>query len=232
MIVTSRFAFPLRLLALVLALTIAGAPSDSFAQTPPSAATTGESEKLSAESLFIQGLGDKAIYLLANKQFTPEERDAEFKKLLQETFDLNTIARFVIGRSWRSATEEQQKEYMHLFEALVIKTYSDRFALYTGEGFKVRSSTPEGEKDTVVNSDITHPDGTPPTSVTWRVRQKDGKLGVIDVIVEGVSMSVTQRQEYASVIQRNGGDINALLDLMRQRVGATTPPTQGQPNKS
>ncbi|MDX9688904.1 MAG: ABC transporter substrate-binding protein [Alphaproteobacteria bacterium] len=194
--------------------------SPCFANTP--AATPAQQEaikNLSPEMAFIQNLGDKALSVLANKTLPPDQRDATFRQLLEESFDLNTIARFVIGRSWRSATPEQQKEYLSLFESLVVKTYSDRFALYTRQGFKVVSSTPEGTKDYVVNSEITHPDGSAGTNVVWRVRQKDNKFGIIDVVVEGVSMSVTQRQEYASIIQRNGGDINALLKIMRERVG-------------
>ena len=107
---------------------------------------------------------------------------------------------------------------MHLFEALVVKTYSDRFALYTGEGFQVTGVRPESEKDYVVTSEITHPDGSQPTEVDWRVRKKESKLGIIDVVIEGVSLSVTQRQEYASIIQRDGGQINGLLALMRQQL--------------
>jgi phospholipid transport system substrate-binding protein len=107
---------------------------------------------------------------------------------------------------------------MHLFEALVIKTYSDRFALYTGEGFRVSGLRPETEKDTVVTSEITHPDGSEPTEVDWRVRNKGGHLGIIDVVIEGVSLSVTQRQEYASIIQRDGGKLDGLLTLMRQQL--------------
>ena len=77
---------------------------------------------------------------------------------------------------------------------------------------------PETEKDTIVNSQITHPDGSEPTTIDWRVRLRDGKLGVIDVVVEGVSLSVTQRQEYAAVLQNNDGQISALLDKMRQEL--------------
>lgn len=181
------------------------------------AASSAQTDK-TPQGKFIQSLGDKAVSILANKKISAQERNDQFRNMLRESFDLNTIARFVIGRSWLTATEPQRTEYMSLFESLVVKTYSDRFALYTGEGFKVRSTTPEGEKDFVVSSDITHPDGTPPTSVVWRVRQKGDKMGIIDVVVEGVSMSVTQRQEYSSVIQRNGGDIEGLLALMRERV--------------
>jgi phospholipid transport system substrate-binding protein len=137
---------------------------------------------------------------------------------LRDSFDLKTIGRFVIGRSWNAATPDQQKEYTSLFEELVVKTYGSRMALYTGEGFSVSGVRPESEKDTIVTSQITHPDGSEPTEIDWRIRARDGKLGVIDVMVEGVSLSVTQRQEYASVIQRYGGNIDGLLDLMRQQL--------------
>lgn len=115
---------------------------------------------------------------------------------------------------------DQQKEYMDLFEKMVIKTYSDRFALYTGEGFKATKSRVEGEHDFIVNSIITHPDGSASTTVDWRLRQKGETLGIIDVVVEGVSMSVTQKQEFASIIQRDGGDISGLLKEMKARISA------------
>ena len=171
-----------------------------------------------AQGKFIQNLGDQAVAILADKKISREEQQQQFRDMLRTHFDLMTIGRFVIGRSWNAAAPEQQQEYMRLFESLVIKTYSDQFALYAGEGFKVVNVRPEGERDTIVNSAITHPDGSPDTSVDWRIRDKNGKLGIIDVVVEGISMSVTQRQDYSSVIQRNGGNIDALLDLMRQRL--------------
>jgi len=216
------------LLVLVCVLSATLPHGVQAAAQPDTAAATAKTEDsaLSPQGKFIQDLGDKAISILANKTFSDEERGMQFRNMLRETFDLPTIARFVIGRNWASATPEQQKEYMSLFEALVVKTYSDRFALYTGEGFKVRTVVPEGDKDFVVNSDITHPDGSAPTTVSWRVRQKSDKMGIIDVVVEGVSMSVTQRQEYSSVIQRSGGNIESLLDLMRQRVNEKPAPAK------
>ena len=167
---------------------------------------------------FIQDLGSRAIKVIADKANSPEERKSKFRQILSDSFDLATIGRFVIGRSWNGATPDEQKEYMKLFEELVVKTYGDRMSLYTGEGFEVVSARPETEKDTIVVSHITHPDGSQPTEIDWRVRQRDGKIGVIDVVVEGVSLSVTQRQEYASVIQRNDGKISGLINLMREQI--------------
>ncbi len=176
-----------------------------------------------AAGKFVQDLGDRAIAVIADQNLTRDQRSDKFREILQDSFDLLTIGRFVIGRSWNSATPDEQKEYMRLFQELVIKSYGDRMAIYTGEGFRVTGIRPESEKDTIVTSEITHPDGSEPTAIDWRVRDRNGKLGVIDVVVEGVSLSVTQRQEYASVIQRNGGRIEPLLTLMRQQLAGTEP---------
>ena len=216
-----RPVFRVGFMALILGFSSLGFPAVSQAQ--PSASSATEAAIASPQGKFIQALGDRAIAILADKTINSEQRNQKFRDMMHDSFDLATIGRFVIGRNWHAATPEQQKEYMHLFEELVVKTYSDRFALYTGENFHVRAVTPEGDRDFIVNSDILHPDGSPPTTVDWRLRQKDSKMGIIDVVVEGVSMSVTQRQEYASDIERSGGNIDGLLEVMRQHLQAQSP---------
>jgi phospholipid transport system substrate-binding protein len=218
MLATLRSAF------LVVALMTTGAglliPSLVYADAEAPAVTTHAAAVKTPAGKFVQDLGDTAIAVIADKSITAPQRNDKFRDILRNSFDLMTIGRFVIGRSWNAATPDQQQEYMRLFQELVIKTYGTRMTLYTGEGFTVTGVRPESEKDTIVNSQITHPDGSEPTSIDWRVRLRDGKLGVIDVVVEGVSLSVTQRQEYAAVIQNSGGQISALLDKMRQELQA------------
>lgn len=199
-------------LTIIITLTCTSVLSLS-AQAAPNAAVDPN-----AASKFIQILGDRAIAVIANKNLSTQARAEQFKQILSDSFDLKTIGRFVIGRSWNTATPEQQTEYTKLFQELVVKTYGDRMTLYTGEGFKVINQRDESEQDVIVVSNITHPDGSAPTVIDWRVRNRGGKLGVIDVVVEGVSLSVTQRQEYSAVLQNNGGQIEGLLDLMRQRL--------------
>ena len=207
--------------SLLLVLTAGLLPTVVVAQTAePQAVVTHDGAIKTPVGKFVQNLGDTAIAAIADKSISKEQRSDKFRDILRNSFDLMTIGRFVIGRSWNAATPDQQKEYTRLFEELVIKTYGDRMTLYTGEGFSVTAVRPETEHDTIVNSQITHPDGSTPTTIDWRVRQRDGKLGVIDVVVEGVSLSVTQRQEYASVIQNNGGQISALIDKMKQQLQA------------
>jgi len=184
----------------------------------PNSASTPEQAQQTPAGKFIQDLGNQAITVIANKNLTQQQRSSKYRDLLHEAFDLKTMGHFVIGRTWDTITSDQQQEYMRLFEGLVLKTYGDRLSFYSGESFRVKSARQENDKDTVVSSEVQHPGGAAPTSIDWRVRQEDGKPLIVDVVIEGVSQSVTQRQEYSSIIQRDGGKIDNLLTLMRQRL--------------
>ena len=216
----SKVSFYRAALIFSLALGFTGAlPALSFAENAPApSAATPQQALQTPAGKFIQDLGNNAISIIADKNLSAEQHTNKYRQILNDAFDIKTIGHFVIGRAWDQATPDQQQEYMKLFEAIVLKMYSDRLNFYNGENFRVKAVRPESEKDTIVNSEITHPDGSEPTSIDWRVRQTDGKLAIVDVVIEGVSQSVTQRQEYSSIIQRDGGKIDGLLVLMRQRL--------------
>lgn len=100
----------------------------------------------------------------------------------------------------------------------MVQIYSDRFSLYHGETWKVADAKVENDTDSYVSGLIIKPNpSAPPVKVDWRVRNKGGKQQVIDVIVEGVSMTVTQRSEFAAVIQKNGGDFDAFIKTLQER---------------
>jgi phospholipid transport system substrate-binding protein len=212
----------LKTTCLVLALPLItgiATPVSCWAQSAPQVTSTAKPDQALQvpAGKFIQDLGDQTISVIADKSISQEQRTKKYEDLLRSAFDLQTIGHFVIGRAWNTATPEQQQEYMKLFEQLVIKIYGDRLNFYSGESFHVKSVHQE-DKDIVVGSEIDHPGGAQPTLVDWRVRQNGSKLAIVDVIIAGVSQSVTQRQEYSSIIQRDGGKIDGLLDVMRQRV--------------
>ncbi|MFC7333521.1 MlaC/ttg2D family ABC transporter substrate-binding protein [Rhodocista pekingensis] len=165
---------------------------------------------------FVESLGDRAIAVLADPKVTDAQAVEEFRRLLNENFDVTTIGRFVLGRYWNTASEAQRQEYMKLFERMIVEVYAQRFNQYAGETFEVTGSRADGTKDAIVSSQVLRPNG-PPVKVDWRVRARDGGYRIVDVVVEGVSMSVTQRSEFASVIESNGGNIDALLDALRKR---------------
>ena len=209
-----------RFLVLALALTIYGGLSSQALANDTAKPSVSVPASPQTASDMVQSLGDRALSILADKSKTAVDRRDLFHTLLRDNFDLPIIGRFVLGNYWHQATPEQQQEYLRLFESLVIGIYSDRFELYSGEKFRVVTSRAESERDFIVTSDIVHPNGTS-IAVDWRLRAHEGQpVKIVDVSVEGVSMSVSQRSEFASVIQRAGGQIDGLLKILRERVAA------------
>ena len=120
-----------------------------------------------------------------------------------------------MGRHWRTATKEQRSQYQKLFKKMVIEVYSQRFSDYEGQSIEIKSARPEGKHDVLVSSMIIPKNGGK-IRLDWRVRPKKGKYRVVDVIVEGVSMALTQRSDFASVIQRGGGNVDVLLEHLKK----------------
>ncbi len=183
---------------------VALAPSVAFAQAP--AADAGK---------FVQDLGNKAIAQLAGKDIPAQQEQARFRQLLTDYFDLNSIGKFTVGRAlWTSATPAQQQQFLELYTTQVTNAYAKRFEDYSGEQFKVTGQTKE-EEDSVVNSEISRANGGPPIPVQWRVRPESAGLKIVDVVIAGISMATTDRQQFAAVIQRGGGSFDALIDALK-----------------
>ena len=173
---------------------------------------------------FVQSLADEAIKSLAAEGLEQQERVERFKSLLHKHFDVEAIGRWVLGRYWRKASKEQRAEYMKLFEGLIIATYVNQFTGLSGEQLQVTQAiTNEQKKDAIVRSEILRPKGQPPIKVDWRVRAPEGKFKIVDVVVEGVSMSQTQRSEFGSVIKREGGNLDGLLAALRKKTETLYP---------
>jgi phospholipid transport system substrate-binding protein len=200
------FRFPVRLLGLLLFCGVLAAP---FA---------GRAAPANDPAAFVADLGKRAIDVLTSKQ-SEAAREKEFRKLFDEGFDLQAIGRFVLGPDWRTATEQQRQEFLKLFETYVVHSYAVRFSEYSGQQLKVLGSRPQGDDAAVVQSQIIQPEGQPPIKVDWQLNKTPQGYKITDVNVEGVSMAITQRQEFASIIQRNGGQLDALLKLLREKTG-------------
>ncbi|MDY0008996.1 MAG: ABC transporter substrate-binding protein [Bdellovibrionales bacterium] len=185
----------------------------AFAMLMPAAAMA--QKKTDPAVAFVQKMGDAALTELTDKGLKGAEREKRVRDLLRKNFDVQTIGRAALGTHWRSATEAQRKEYLSLFEDMIVRTYAQRFGEYTGQQFKVNSSKPTtNARDTIVSSQVIQ-QGGPPLLIEWRVRNNDGQYKVIDVFIENISMMITQRSDFDAVIQRNG--IDGLLDSLRKR---------------
>ncbi len=170
---------------------------------------------------FIRYLGDQAVAVLQQPGLTLEQREARFRELLSTGFDMSTIGRLVMGNDWRKASPEQQADYLELFNEFILRSYSSRFGGYAGERLNVVAERAAGQEDVLVTTRIDRPSG-PPINADWRVRVIKDQYRIIDVMVEGISMVVTQRSEFASVINKSG--IDGLIEILRARndkLGAT-----------
>ncbi len=167
---------------------------------------------------FIRDLGDKVVTQLTGAELSDAERAERFRTLLLAHFDVPQIGQYVLGRYWRSATPEQQTEYLQLFEDYLVVSYSQRFAEYTGEAFEVVSSRTQSDNLELVRSYVITRSGEK-AKLDWIIQRQDSELMILDLKVEGLSMSETHRSEFASVIQNNGGQVAALLDALRKKTG-------------
>jgi len=202
---SNRPAWALRVAAATLLATAALAPVPAAASGPV--------------GTFIQGLADEALNQLSPDNISQEEREKRFRQLLRANFDLQRIARFVLGHHARQAGPDQMHEFMALYEDLMTLTYARLFAQYSGETFAVKRVTEsEGGRYAMVMSEVRLPSDKDTVALDWQVLTEGDRHAVVDLRVEGVSLAVTQRDEFGAVLDRHNGDIGALLDNLRSRI--------------
>ena len=167
---------------------------------------------------FIRVTGKRALQSLTDADVSEEVRAQRFRQILSETFDMPTIARFVLGRYWRVASKKQRTEYLDLFEDFLVQAYASQFKGMSGDQLQMGRTRDINARDKLVLTEVHMPKGKP-VRIHWRVRGPESKFRIIDVMVEGISMSVTQRDEFAAVIRNHGGKVEGLLSALRKKTG-------------
>lgn len=168
-----------------------------------------------AAQSFIRDLADRALVLVNDKSLGAKDRAERFRALFAASFDIPEIGKFVLGRHWKTASDDQRGAFVKAFEDFTVYTWSTRFKDYSGVSFTVLGGSNEGT-DALVDSRIERTHGDP-IPLQWRVHQIAPGLRITDILVEGVSMALTQRQDFAALLQSNGGKIDALLEAMNQK---------------
>jgi phospholipid transport system substrate-binding protein len=171
-----------------------------------------------AQSL-IEEVSTQVLAILSDQGLSNRQKFDGLVGLLSQPIDLDLVARLILGRHWRTATDAQREAYLELFREYALANLASKLHLYQGQSFEVTDAKVVSEQDAVVTSRILNP-GEAPLQVDWRLRARDdGRLVVIDLIVAGVSLIVTLRSEFAAVIERQGFD--GLLAELRQRITQT-----------
>ena len=198
-----------RLLAAIATLPMLGS-GPRAARAEPSA------EKARA---LIQDRGNQVLEILRDPSLSNDRKLERLIDLLEGPIDLDLVARLILGRHWRSASEAQRQEYLELFRGYALNFLASKLHLYRGQSYEILDAQVISERDALVTTRILGNQG-PPLKVDWRLRDQDGGLMAIDVVVEGVSLIVTQRSEFGSVIERDG--FEGLLAELRQRIRQAT----------
>ncbi len=201
---------PIRVVLVALSLWVGLGPTPARAQ-----------DYVAGSTRFIEQLAEQAIANLSSENLTLPEREAKFRRLFNENFAVNGIARFSLGRYWRRATSREREEYMQLFEDVIVATWAGQFSAYKGQrvrvGQAVAAKSPRADENAaLVRSEIQVSDSRS-IRVDWRVANKGDIYKIADVLVEGISMVTTQRDEFVSVIRANGGEVEGLLKLLREQ---------------
>jgi phospholipid transport system substrate-binding protein len=173
---------------------------------------------------FVQELADDVATALRDRGRPQELRLRAVDELVGRGFALDRIARIALGRYWRAATAAEREEFSALFKASVLASYGRRFDDYADRRVRVGAASPAGEQ-VMVESRVEG--GPSPIRLDWRVAQIDGRWQVLDVMVEGVSLTVTYRNEFAAVIDQGGGRVAALIAELRDRAGGRNPRAAG-----
>lgn len=188
-------------------------------------AVAGYGRAATSPEAVVENLVQQIIDLLEGDELDGREGIRRLARTIDEDTDLDRLGRLVLGRHWRTASDDQRAEYETLFRETMMNKFVGHLGSLSGEQldfgddiFAVRGSRPIGGRDVIVDS-VVRPPNRPPLDVAWRLRGDDGEDWVIiDLIVENVSLLISQRSEFSAVIERGGMD--ALLAQMRQRLAS------------
>lgn len=174
-------------------------------------------QDVSAAAPFIERTGRELGALIAAHP-DPAKRRVQLAPFLDRVVDQDSLARFCLGRYWPQATPAQQAEYLQLFRAMLAANVAERLASATSGLAQVQTGRPERQGDEiVVPTTVTRPNNKP-NRIVWVVVPSGDTFRLVDVVAEGMSLRITQRSDYMSFLQRNGGAVETLLAALRQQV--------------
>jgi len=166
--------------------------------------------------VFVQSTVNRASQVLSDN-LSKDQKIIELKSIAAETVDIKGIGMYTLGSYRKILSEDQKKEYAIFFEQYFLKTFSSRLAEYSNPEIEVKSKEKLNKNYTMVSSVLVSTEQRPEVIIDWRIYTKNpDNLKIRDLIIEGLSLVRTQKEEFASIIESNNGDINALLASLKE----------------
>ena len=166
--------------------------------------------------VFVQSTVNRASQILS-ENISREEKINKLKNIAKETVDIKGVGYYSLGAARKNLDEKQMREYSELFERYFLKSFSSRLAEYTNPEIDVKSKKILNKNYTIVNSVLVATSNRPEVKIDWRIYTKDESNPLIrDLIIEGLSLARTQKEEFASILNSNDGDINVLFKSLEK----------------
>ena len=167
-------------------------------------------------NIFVQSTVNRASQILS-KNISKEEKMTQLETIAKETVDITGIGFYSLGSKRKELDDNQKKQYSKLFEGYFLKSFSSRLAEYTNPEIEVNGKKILNENYTIVNSILLETSQRPEIKIDWRIYTKDPSNPIIrDLIIEGLSLARTQKEEFSSILNSNDGDINALFKTLEE----------------
>ena len=168
---------------------------------------------------FVSELITEAISKLSDKNLSDEQKTEFIEKVALENVDISALSLYTLGELRKSAAEEQINKYQKTFEKYFLKSLTSRLTDYSSSKFEVLEADKKSNNYTIISSKITPSDGGPEIKIDWRIYTKNPEKPLIrDLIVEGLSLARTQKEEFASILSSNDNDINMLISKLEEFV--------------
>ncbi len=156
------------------------------------------------------------LVAIVNSSVPLAEKQKRLRAVVDATVDVDEVARFCLGRFWRTASAEQQKTYVNLFHDVLVNDLTGKLGEY--QGVKVTVGASRKHEDATIVSSIVERPNNPPAKVDWVVAQTANGPKIVDLVAEGTSLRLTQRSDYAAFVMRNNQSVEALLDALKQHL--------------
>jgi len=180
----------------------------SFIAHSPSLAITYNSDP----KIFITELVEDAMKSLGDKSISEDEKNRHIEKIANDNVDIDALSMYTLGNIRKTLDEDTKEKYKNLFKQYLLKSFSSRLSDYSDQKFEVINSEQKSATLTIVNSRIVESTSQPEIKIDWRVYTKDPSKPLIrDLIIEGLSLARTQKEEFASILNSNNNDINILI---------------------
>lgn len=166
---------------------------------------------------FVDAVAGQVIAIGKNDSMSRSEKESKLESLFSDKVDINFVAKFVLGKNWRTASTQQQQDYIAAYRPFILKNYASKLAKYSGQTYSLKNARPDGDAS-VVTMEINDPQGGQNIMVDYRLRGDDGSFKIVDITVEGVSLLNTQRSEFSGIVENKGMD--GLIAALKKQVAS------------